>query len=129
LRDDYLVPHVGRCMHEFVIKGTSLKDYDIRTMDVAKRLLDLGFHAPTIYFPLIVDEAMMIEPTESESKETLDAFVIAMKTIIAEAKKDPEFVRTAPHTTPVRRLDETKAARQPILTHQDAQKAAANREA
>jgi glycine dehydrogenase subunit 2 len=130
LRGDYFVPHTGRCMHEFVIKGTTLKEHDIRTMDVAKRLLDHGFHAPTIYFPLIVEEAMMIEPTESESKETLDAFVTAMKTILAEAKRDPELVRTSPHTTPVRRLDETKAARHPILTHQDALKAGqATREA
>jgi glycine dehydrogenase subunit 2 len=108
-----------RCMHEFVLSGTPLKEHGLRTMDVAKRLLDYGFHAPTIYFPLIVEEALMIEPTESESKETLDAFVDAMKAILDEVEKNPEMVKTSPHTTPVRRLDETKAARQPVLKVQD----------
>ena len=92
-----------------------LAETGVKTMDVAKRLLDFGFHAPTIYFPLVVQGAMMIEPTESESRETLDAFAAAMERIVAEARKDPELLKTAPHTTRVRRLDETRAARKPVL--------------
>jgi glycine dehydrogenase subunit 2 len=87
----------------------------VRTLDVAKRLMDYGFHPPTIYFPLIVKGALMIEPTETESREELDAFIDAMLAIDAEARRDPELVRTAPHTTPVRRIDETSAARNPVL--------------
>jgi glycine dehydrogenase subunit 2 len=87
----------------------------VHTLDIAKRLMDYGFHPPTIYFPLIVSGALMIEPTESEPKEELDAFVEAMIAIARESQERPELVRSAPHTTPVRRLDEARAARQPIL--------------
>lgn len=104
--------------HEFVISCSQLKkDYDVRAIDVAKRLLDYGFHPPTIYFPLIVDEALMIEPTESESKEGLDDFADALIKIYEEAKENPELLKEAPHDTPVRRLDETKAARKRVLTY------------
>jgi len=103
------------CLHECVFTDQGLADTGVKTMDVAKRLLDFGFHAPTIYFPLVVSGAMMIEPTESESRQTLDAFVAAIERITAEARKDPELLKTAPHTTRVRRLDETRAARKPVL--------------
>ena len=86
---------------------------------MAKRLLDYGFHAPTIYFPLLFHEALMIEPTENESKETLDAFIEVMKKIAQEAKEQPEMVKTAPHNTPVRRLDDTQAALKPIVTYRE----------
>ncbi|TMI81181.1 MAG: aminomethyl-transferring glycine dehydrogenase subunit GcvPB, partial [Bacillati bacterium ANGP1] len=89
--------------------------HHVSTKDMAKRLLDYGFHSPTIYFPLIVEEAIMIEPTETESPQTLDAFVDAMIAIAREAETDPEIVRTAPHETPVTRLDEVTAARRPVL--------------
>jgi glycine dehydrogenase subunit 2 len=116
LADVYPVPYGTRCMHEFVASGEPLKKHSVRTLDVAKRLLDFGFHAPTVYFPLIVPEALMIEPTETESKETLDRFVAVMKQIAREAGENPELLKTAPHTTPVRRLDEVTANRQPVLT-------------
>ncbi len=104
------------CMHEFVVSGENLKrKYGVRTLDIAKRLLDYGFHAPTVYFPLIVPEALMIEPTETESKETLDAFVETLKKIVEEAEKNPDLLHNAPHNTPVRRLDETRANRTPVL--------------
>ena len=107
------VPRGEFCMHEFVASARSLKDErGITAMDIAKRLLDFGFHAPTVYFPLVVPEAMMIEPTETESKETLDAFVDAILAIIEE---DPEFLHEAPHNTPVRRPDEVAAARNPVF--------------
>jgi glycine dehydrogenase subunit 2 len=89
----------------------------VRTLDAAKRLLDYGFYAPTIYFPAIVPEAMMIEPTENETKETLDAFAAALAAIVEESRTAPEKVKAAPVTTPVRRLDEVKAAREPILRY------------
>jgi glycine dehydrogenase subunit 2 len=127
LEKEYGLPFPGRCLHECVLSGSPLKEYEVRTMDVAKRLLDLGFHAPTVYFPLIVEEALMIEPTESESKETLDAFVDAMKQIAREARENPEMLRTSPHSTLVRRLDETRAARQPVLKFQDIGKAEAGK--
>lgn len=101
------------CMHECVLQTDPQRMRGVKTLDVAKRLLDYGFHAPTIYFPLIVPEALMIEPTETESRETLDAFVAAMRAIHAEALADPEQVQTAPHHLPVRRLDELAAARTP----------------
>lgn len=107
----------GACMHEVVVSGEGAFGPGVRTLDVAKRLLDHGYYAPTIYFPLIVPEALMIEPTENESKETLDAFVETLGAIIAESKSDPDKVKTAPHTTPVRRLDEVKAAREPRLRY------------
>ena len=107
------VPHGDRCMHEFVATARRLKDEKgISAMDIAKRLLDYGFHAPTVYFPLVVAEALMIEPTETESKETLDAFADALLTIVNES---PELLHAAPHTTPVSRPDDVQAARQPIL--------------
>jgi glycine dehydrogenase subunit 2 len=105
-----------RASHEFIITLESLKkETGVSALDVAKRLLDKGFHAPTIYFPLLVPECMLIEPTETESKETLDAFVIALKEIAVEAHDQPDLVKSAPHTMPVRRLDEVKAAREPDL--------------
>ncbi len=105
----------GPCMHEVVVSGKGPFGNGVRTLDVAKRLLDYGFYAPTIYFPQIVPEALMIEPTENETKETLDAFVEAMGKIIEESRLQPDLVKNAPHTTPVRRLDEVRAAREPVL--------------
>lgn len=109
------LPFNQTCMHEFVLSGNRQKKLGIKTLDMAKRLLDFGFHPPTVYFPLIVDEAMMIEPTETESKETLDTFIEAMIQIAREAEENPDILHEAPHTTPVRRLDETLAARQPNI--------------
>lgn len=110
------VPYPGVCKHEFVLSGKGLKDaYGVRTLDVAKRLLDFGYHPPTVYFPLNVEECIMIEPTETESKETLDAFIDAMIQIAGEAATDPELVLNAPYTTAVKRLDEATAARKPVL--------------
>ncbi len=104
------------CMHEFVLSGSPMKkDLGIRTLDLAKRLLDHGFHPPTVYFPLLVDEAFLIEPTETETKETLDAFAEAIAAILTEAEGDPEIARNAPYTTPVRRLDEAGAAKNPVI--------------
>jgi glycine dehydrogenase subunit 2 len=104
------------CMHEFVLSGGPLKRATgVKTLDVAKRLLDHGFHPPTVYFPLLVDEALMIEPTETETRETLDAFAEAVAQIVAEAREDPQIAAGAPYTTPVRRLDEVAAARNPVL--------------
>jgi glycine dehydrogenase subunit 2 len=115
LRDRYQLAIDEPCMHECIFTAAKQRPNGIRTLDIAKRLLDYGFHPPTIYFPLIVEEAMMIEPTETESKQTLDAFIEAMRAIADEAQKDPEILKNAPHTTPVRRLDEVKAAREPNL--------------
>jgi glycine dehydrogenase subunit 2 len=116
LKKTYKVAYPRLCMHEFVLDGTPMMaKTGVRTLDVAKRLLDFQFHPPTIYFPLIVHEALMVEPTESESKETLDAFADALLKIAEEAKSDPEKVKTAPHTMPVRRLDEVKAAKEPVV--------------
>ena len=104
------------CMHEFVLSGAAMKkELGIRTLDLAKRLLDYGFHPPTVYFPLLVDEALMVEPTETETKETLDAFADAVAEILREAREDPEIARSAPYTTPVRRLDEAGAAKRPVI--------------
>jgi glycine dehydrogenase subunit 2 len=112
----YEIPYPRVCKHEFVASGVRQKKRDgVTTKDIAKRLLDYGFHAPTVYFPLIVEEAIMVEPTETESLQTLEAFVDAMIAIDRECREDPEKVRTAPHTTPVGRLDEVRAARQPDL--------------
>jgi len=108
----YDLPYKEKCLHEVVFSGSNLRECGIRTLDVAKRLLDYGMHAPTIYFPLIVPEALMIEPTETESRESLDAFIAAMKQIAAEAQNNPETLRQAPTTTPVRRLDEARASRE-----------------
>jgi len=115
LKDTYSLPYDRICMHEFVLSGRLPDAPDVHTVDIAKRLMDLGFHPPTVYFPLIVPEALMIEPTETESKETLDAFAEAMIQIAQEAKDNPELLFTAPHVTPVSRLDEVRAARQPVL--------------
>jgi glycine dehydrogenase subunit 2 len=115
LRDTYHLPYETPSLHECVFSDRSLQDHGVHTLDVAKRLLDHGFYAPTIYFPLVVKGALMIEPTETETKETLDEFVAAMKHIAEESRMDPERVRTAPHATRVGRLDETRAARRPVL--------------
>jgi len=111
----YRNPYPNGCMHECVLTGERQKEKGVKTLDIAKRLLDFGIHAPTIYFPLIVPEALMIEPTETESKESLDCFVAAMIAIAEEAERDPQLLREAPHWTPVRRLDEAKAARDLVL--------------
>jgi glycine dehydrogenase subunit 2 len=115
LRDTFVVPFERINMHEFVCRG-AIDGTDVRALDVSKRLLDYGFHPPTNYFPLIVPEALMIEPTETEAKPTLDAFVDAMKAIADEARDDPGRVKTAPHLAPLRRLDEVKAARELVLS-------------
>ena len=119
LKDYYELPLDGVCKHEFVFDGLKDKSTGVTTLDVAKRLLDYGFHAPTIYFPLLFHEAMMIEPPENESKETLDEFIEVMKKIAIEAKENPELVKSAPHNTPVRRLDDTKAALKQIVTYRE----------
>ena len=121
LKDCYKLPIESVCKHEFVFDGLLDQSTGVTTLDIAKRLLDYGFHAPTIYFPLLFHQAIMIEPTETESKETLDGFIEIMRHIAAEAIADPESLKTAPHTTPVRRLDETTAARQPVLRFCDMQ--------
>lgn len=118
LEPHFELPFKQHCKHEFVISGKRQKKLGVRTLDIAKRLLDFGYHPPTIYFPLIVEEAMMIEPTETESKETLDEFIDVMIQIAREAEENPEIVQEAPHTTPVKRLDETMAARKPVLRYQ-----------
>ena len=115
VQDTFPVPFDHHCMHEFVVSLKALKALGVGAGDVAKRLLDYGFYAPTVYFPLIVDEALMIEPTETESKETLDRFVDALLRIAEEAKQDPDTVKHAPRRMPVQRLDEVKAAREPNL--------------
>jgi glycine dehydrogenase subunit 2 len=118
LRDAYDLPFDRLCMHEFVLGARTLKrQYGISALDVAKRLMDYGFHPPTIYFPLVVPEALMIEPTETEAKETLDAFAEAMLAIAREAVDDPETIRSAPHDRPVRRLDEVLAAKRAIVRY------------
>lgn len=114
LRDSYRLPIDSVCKHEFVFDGLR-EPNGVTTLDVAKRLLDYGFHAPTIYFPLLFHQTIMIEPTETESKETMDGFIEVMEKIAREAKEDPELLKTAPHNTPVSRPDETLAARRPIL--------------
>ena len=116
LKDDYLLPIEGVCKHEFVFDGLKDKSTGVTTLNVAKRLLDYGFHAPTIYFPLLFHESMMIEPSETESKETLDEFIEVMHKVAKEAKETPDEVKNAPLTTIVRKLDETTAAKNPILT-------------
>jgi glycine dehydrogenase subunit 2 len=112
----YKLPYAGPCKHEFVATASVIKEATgVRTIDIAKRLIDHGYHPPTIYFPLIVDECLLIEPTETESVETLDAFADALIAVAAEAYEDPELLATAPHDAPVRRLDEATAARKPDL--------------
>ncbi|HEY0829145.1 MAG TPA: aminomethyl-transferring glycine dehydrogenase subunit GcvPB, partial [Bacilli bacterium] len=111
----YDVAFPQHCKHEFVLSGKRQKKLGVRTLDIAKRLLDFGYHPPTIYFPLIVEECLMIEPTETESKETMDEFIEKMIQIAIEVEETPEIVQNAPHTTVVKRMDETQAARKPIL--------------
>ncbi|MET0283632.1 MAG: aminomethyl-transferring glycine dehydrogenase subunit GcvPB, partial [Polyangiales bacterium] len=115
LGEEWHVAYDRSCMHEVVISDKNLKNTGVTTLDIAKRLLDHGFHPPTVYFPLVVKGAMLIEPTETESKQTLDEFVAAMSAIKAEAEASPETVKSAPHLTRLRRLDETRAARRPVL--------------
>jgi glycine dehydrogenase subunit 2 len=116
LRDVYDLPFDRLCMHEFVLSARNLKrEHGVSALDVAKRLMDYDFHPPTIYFPLIVPEALMVEPTETEAKETLDAFVAAMRAIAREAAAEPDLVKEAPHDRPVKRLDEVKAAKRAIV--------------
>lgn len=117
LKDDYELPIAGLCKHEFVFNGLKDKSTGVTTMDVAKRLLDYGYHAPTIYFPLLFHEAMMIEPTENESKETLDGFIDVMHKIAKEARETPDVVKGAPHNTPITRVDDVEAAKHPVLTY------------
>ncbi len=118
VRDLFDFPFVRRCSHEFVASGAPLKKQGVTTLDIAKRLLDYGVHPPTTYFPLIVDEALMIEPTETESREDLDRIINAFRMIVQEAKDDPDLLHNAPTTMPVRRLDEAGAARHPVLRQQ-----------
>ncbi len=125
LQDTFSLAYPGLCMHECVFSDKGFETYGVKTLDIAKRLLDYGFYAPTVYFPLVVPGAIMIEPTETESKETLDQFVAAMKEIAREAREQPELVRSAPHRTPVGRLDEARAARRPVLRWQPHTRAAA----
>ncbi|MBD5206856.1 MAG: aminomethyl-transferring glycine dehydrogenase subunit GcvPB [Bacteroidales bacterium] len=117
LKDDFLLPIEGACKHEFVFDGLKDKSTGVTTLNVAKRLLDYGFHSPTIYFPLLFHEALMIEPTETESKETLDEFIEVMHKVAKEARENPEVVKGAPHTTPISHPDETTAAKKPILSY------------
>ncbi len=117
LQPYYELPYNRHCKHEFVLSGSRQKKLGVRTLDIAKRLLDFGYHPPTTYFPLNVEEGLMIEPTETESKETLDAFCDAMIQIAKEAEETPEIVQEAPHTTVISRLDETRAARHPVLKY------------
>jgi glycine dehydrogenase subunit 2 len=115
------------CMHEFVLSGRPMKkELGLATLDLAKRLLDFGFHPPTVYFPLLVDEALMVEPTETETKESLDAFAEAIEEILTEAETDPELAKNAPYSTPVRRLDEVRATRKPVVRQPLGAAAAAN---
>jgi glycine dehydrogenase subunit 2 len=115
MRGAYDLAHDRTCMHEVLFSGRRQKAYGVRTLDIAKRMIDYGYHPPTIYFPLVVEEALMIEATESESKETLDAFCDAMLQIAREAETDPDLLHAAPHTAPLGRLDEATAARKPVL--------------
>ena len=118
LRDHYDLPYDRHCMHEFVVSARGLKrEYGVTALDVAKRLMDFGFHPPTVYFPLVVPEALMIEPTETEAKETLDDFCHAMLEIVREAKDDPGQLKSAPHSRPVSRLDEAGAAKRMTVRH------------
>jgi glycine dehydrogenase subunit 2 len=116
VKEAYPMAYPGRPMHEFVSTAKPLRKHGVRATDVAKRVIDLGFHPSTVYFPLVVEEAMMVEPTETESKETLDAFADALLQVATEAAEHPDLLHDAPVTTPVRRLDETRAARELRLT-------------
>src|SRR3712207_3754132 len=113
----YLLPIPGLCKHEFVFDGLVDKSTGVTTMDVAKRLLDYGYHAPTIYFPLLFHESLMIEPPENESKETMDSFIAIMRQIAHEASEQPDLVKNAPHHTPIGRVDDVLAAKHPVVTY------------
>ena len=115
LGETWHVAYDRTCMHEVVLSDRHLRPTGVTTMDVAKRLMDYGFHPPTVYFPLVVKGALLVEPTETESKQSLDEFVGAMKAISDEAQRNPDHVHAAPHTTRMTRLDETRAARSPVL--------------
>jgi len=115
LETSYQIAYDEPCMHECIFTDRIQHRHGVSTLDIAKRLLDYGYHPPTIYFPLVVSGALMIEPTETETPETLDGFIEAMRAIAQEAKNDPELVKQAPYSTPVRRLDEARAARKPVL--------------
>ncbi len=117
LKDVYALPIDGLCKHEFVFDGLKDKSTGVTTMDVAKRLLDYGYHAPTIYFPLLFHESLMIEPTENESKETIDGFIGVMRQIAEEARTNPDLVKAAPHNTPIGRVDDVLAAKHPVVTY------------
>jgi len=119
LRNDYELPIDLVCKHEFVFNGLKDKSTGVTTMDVAKRLLDYGFHAPTIYFPLLFSEAMMIEPTETESKDSIDQFIEVMRVIAKEARETPQLLKDAPVNTPIGRVDDVLAAKQSILVYKD----------
>jgi glycine dehydrogenase subunit 2 len=116
LRDDYHIPFDRLCKHEFVATSRKqMEESHISTLDIAKRLMDYGYHPPTVYFPLIVKEALMVEPTETESRERLDDFIAAMQNIAQESRKTPDIVLSAPHSTVIKRIDEVQAARNPIV--------------
>ena len=117
LKDVYELPIDTLCKHEFVFDGLKDKSTGVTTMDVAKRLLDYGYHAPTIYFPLLFHESLMIEPTENESKETIDGFIAVMRQIAEEARNNPDLVKSAPHNTPIGRVDDVLAAKHPVTTY------------
>lgn len=121
LKDVYELPIDGLCKHEFVFDGLKDKSTGVTTMDVAKRLLDYGYHAPTIYFPLLFHESLMIEPTENESKDTIDGFIDVMRRIAEEAKTMPDEVKSAPHNTPIGRVDDVLAAKHPVVTYKQMQ--------
>ena len=117
LKDKYLLPIDGVCKHEFVFDGLKDKSTGVTTLNVAKRLLDFGFHAPTIYFPLLFHESLMIEPTETESLETIDEFISVMSRIADESIADPDMVKDAPHNTPISHPDDTEAALHPVVSY------------
>ena len=117
LKDCYLLPIEGLSKHEFVFDGLRDKSTGVTTLNIAKRLLDHGYHAPTIYFPLLFHESLMIEPAENESKETMDGFIEVMRRIAEEAKTEPDTVKNAPHNTPIGRVDDVLAAKHPIVTY------------
>ena len=117
LKDVYELPIDSVCKHEFVFDGLKDKSTEVTTMDVAKRLLDYGYHAPTIYFPLLFHQSLMIEPTENESKQTIDGFIAVMRRIAEEAATTPEVVKTAPHNAPITRVDDVRAAMHPLITY------------
>ena len=117
LKNDFKIPYDEPCMHEFVLSGDLQKEKGISTLNMAKRLMDSDIHPPTIYFPLIVHEAMMIEPTESENKERLDEFINVMQKIAKEVQENPEIILSAPNSAPVKKIDETLAARKPDLNY------------